>query len=55
MLREITTLRHHEARAQALERMLKEREAALEAQVRRGLTGEKIRKTSLEGSPPEHE
>ena len=30
MLREITALRHHEARAQALERMLKERAAAVE-------------------------
>jgi hypothetical protein len=29
MLREITTLRHHEARALALERMLKERDEAL--------------------------
>ena len=29
MLRELATLRHHEARAQALERLLADRDAAL--------------------------
>src|ERR1044071_8240168 len=38
MLREITTLRHHEALALALERMLKERDAALEVLVGRDWT-----------------
>jgi len=55
MLREITTLRHHEARALALERMLKERDAALEVLVGRDLTALGIKETSVGGLPPEHE
>ena len=38
MVREIASLRHHEARAQALERMLAERDAALAALAPPGLT-----------------
>jgi hypothetical protein len=55
MLREITALRHHEARAQALERMLAERDAALAARVESDLTGTPIKETSLGGLSPLHE
>ena len=53
MVREIATLRHHEARAQALERMLAERDAALAATVRGDLTEERIKETSLRGPSPQ--
>jgi hypothetical protein len=55
MLREITSLRHHEARAQALERMLAERDAALAAKDPRDLTGKQIKETSLGGLRSLHE
>lgn len=35
LMNEITALRHHEARAEALTRLLSERDAALERQARR--------------------
>ena len=55
MLREITSLRHHEARALALERLLAERDAALAARDQRDLTGKQIKETSLGGLPSLHE
>ena len=49
MLREIASLRHHEARAQAFERLLAERDAAMAAAEERDLTGKQIKETSLGG------
>src|SRR5262245_21212499 len=56
MLREITELRHHEARAHALERLLEKREAAGQAPlVLSDLTEGEIKETSLRGLSSVHE
>ena len=57
MVRAVAALRHHEARAAALERMLAEREATLAAQVQRirqleAAMGESSPSGGEEGLPP---
>jgi hypothetical protein len=52
MVRELAALRHHEARAQVLERMLAERDAALAVLVGNDLTGGQIKETSMGSVSP---